>query len=69
MKTFGVVILICMFICCEAIYALTYYFPYMDYDGIEIIYAVALVCRILIYTLILVGWDKFFDKFLTYKKK
>jgi uncharacterized protein YecA (UPF0149 family) len=41
----------------------------MDYHGIEFIYSAALICRLLIYTLIIAWYDRIWVKYLTHNTK
>ena len=67
LKPLGIIFLMLGFVLFEVHYFFTYYTPYMDYNGIEIIYAAALVCRILLYTLACVIYDNLWDKYINPK--
>jgi hypothetical protein len=44
----------------------TWFLPYTDYNGIEIVYFVSLICRVAIYFGIIVGYDYLWIKYLSH---
>jgi hypothetical protein len=69
LKPLGIFFLLLGFILLEINLLFRWYFPYMDYNGIEFVYLGALVCRILLYTLACVIYDNLWDKYCTPKPR
>jgi hypothetical protein len=65
MKKICIGLLLFAMILIEGQLLMTWLLPYMDYTGIGIIYLASLLCRCLIYILILTKYDYLWDKYLT----
>jgi hypothetical protein len=74
MKTLGVMIILLIEVIFEFIFMLRFFFPYMDlidsnYHGYGAMYLLGFIARILLYTVILAGWDSIYDKLNNYDRK
>lgn len=45
---------------------ISWYLPYTDFKGIEFIYGVSMACRLIIYVLILIGYDYLWIKYISH---
>ena len=66
MKNVGIGFLILAAILLEIHLVIILLLPYMDYQGIGLVYFVSFMCRVAIYLGIVVGYDYLWDKYLTH---
>jgi hypothetical protein len=63
MKKIGIGLLIFAALCLEIQLFIDWFLPYMDFEGIGIIYFVGWACRVVIYLGIVVGYDYLWEKY------
>lgn len=69
LKPLGIFFLVLGFFILEVNFLVNWYFPYMDYDGIELVYLVAFMCRIILYTSACVIYDNLWVKYISHNTK
>lgn len=66
MKTLGIILLIFAALMLEIQLFIAWLLPNMDLVGIELVYLGAFLCRVIIYLLIIVGYDYLWIKYISH---